>query len=179
MTLVLSTSSPQTSVAVLDEGKVRWSDQQWAPRQAGQAIIDMLTVAKVNLSTFQMFVADTGPGSLTGIRVGVVMAKIWAYRYGVSAGAVSAFDLFREAAVVALPERKGQWCIREGTSIRVVDSFDPSWLGYGHDGEQQTYPEARCARGESIQPVSPWDLAPNYLAEPSISQPNPIGTNIG
>jgi tRNA threonylcarbamoyl adenosine modification protein YeaZ len=56
------------------------------------------------LTDVDAFVVGTGPGSFTGVRVGVTMAKLWALALSKPLFGVSSFDALAYPAVEATPE---------------------------------------------------------------------------
>jgi tRNA threonylcarbamoyl adenosine modification protein YeaZ len=176
VTVVLSTSSPVASVAILSElGQVLSHGEQESHQRASGALMflleNCLKGAEKSLEDVRLFVADVGPGSFTGVRVGVTMAKTMAFAQMVPAAAVSAFDLIDPERAVAIPSRKGEWFVRVPGSLPLVTKHLPDGVvGYGVDA---TLPVARNADRlvASLVPMSPELLVPTYVAEPSISKP--------
>ncbi len=118
------------------------------------------------------FAADTGPGSFIGTRVGVTLAKTLAYGCDVTCYGSTSFDLVDPDRSVVVPNRKGEWFLREpGAPPRLIQELPPDALGYGHGVERETFPDASRFRLHSAQPLRPEELLPAYLVEPSISQP--------
>jgi hypothetical protein len=142
-----------------------------------------LAESKINLSDVELFGADLGPGSFTGVRVGVTLTKTLAYSVGAKTFGVTAFDLVSRDATVILPNKRGEWFVREPgmAPILVTDIDGVVGVGYGTGVEEPSYPEAYRAVGllESITAVDPEVLVPAYLVAPSISIPKkPFGGEI-
>lgn len=135
-----------------------------------------LRSASASLRDVRRIVADVGPGSFTGTRVGVTMAKTLAYANGGEVAGVSAFDLIAPGMTVALPLKKGEWWLRRpGQSPqRQLEQPEIGTLGYGAGFEHPVFPEAArvAAILGKLDWVSPNDLVPHYGVEPSISKPN-------
>jgi tRNA threonylcarbamoyl adenosine modification protein YeaZ len=183
MIFCLSTSSPLASVAALHNGRVLSSLEEWAPRGSGGAVLRMadrlLQDLGLQLEEFEQLVADAGPGSFTGVRVGVALVRAWAWTLGVPAGSVSSFDLISPSANVAVPVRKGLYIARlsDGTT-QSVDCPPSGSCGYGPDFEQNSYPRAANLNQalDRICLTDPHRLLPTYHSLPSISRPNrPFG----
>lgn len=123
---------------------------------------------------FQIFAADVGPGSFTGVRVGVVLAKTLAYVAGGKVVGADAFDLIASDALVALPSRKGEYFLRTpGQAPIRTTQLDEAAIGYGPDFADPKAPSA-AAFGvllPGLTPVDPFAFMPEYLIEPSISVP--------
>ncbi len=176
MTVVLSCSSPLASVALLDsQGAVIGQGQQEAGRQASGALLflleNCLRESGKALSDARLFVADVGPGSFTGVKVGVTMAKTMAFALKLQVAGVTAFDLIDQKRLVAIPSRKGEYFLRlPGSQPQIVSSVPVGAVGYGVEG---SFPIATNASGlvAGLQTMSPELLVPLYVAEPSISKP--------
>lgn len=179
--VLISTSSPIVGVAIFRDDELLDSSSGEAPRRASGATIaalrSVLETAKILLSSVDMFVADLGPGSFTGVKVGVTMAKTIAFAEGKMAAGFSAFDMISRHSAAAIPSRKGLYLFREPqgapTEIPETDTRLKDALGYGNAFAEQVFPSVE--RGgelfDLIAPVSPMELVPQYVLEPSISQP--------
>jgi tRNA threonylcarbamoyladenosine biosynthesis protein TsaB len=94
--LALDTSSPAGSVAVLRDGKVigvvsTWVDEIYSSRMF-RHLDFLLCELKLTLDQFDLFAVAAGPGSFTGLRVGLTAVKGWAEVYGKPVAAVSALE---------------------------------------------------------------------------------------
>jgi len=174
-----STSSPLVSVALI-EGRSGWVWQGTEPSRAAasQACMRLLEQglreAGRSLEEVELFAADLGPGSFTGVRVGVVIAKTLAWSVGGRCIGADAFDLISPSRAVFLPSRKNEFFLRlPGQAPVRVAELPEDAVGYGH-GEPQSFPEARNFQAISgvLTPMPPEELVPAYLIEPSISTPN-------
>lgn len=177
MIVAFSTSSPMVSVAVIAmDGRVLASEQTLAPMRASEACLVLLEKLKPTLDDVEMFAADLGPGSFTGVRVGVTIAKTFAYAQGVKAAGANAFDLIDPAAVVGLPSKKHECFVRVPgrEPVRLAERPTGQIVGYGpwFEGEE-TFPDARrfATLIPTLKPVEPEALVPEYLIEPSITLP--------
>ena len=180
MIAVFSTSSPYASVALFaSDFSLVGSQGQEAPMAASGACLrvleELLDCANKNISDIEIFVADLGPGSFTGVKVAVTLAKTLAFAFGKKSAGVSSFDLIALDRSVVVPSRKGEWFLRNpGEDIRQVATLSGGeFVGYGPGAERQTFPEAKRASRllSRIVIVEPEFLLPNYIAEPSISTP--------
>jgi tRNA threonylcarbamoyl adenosine modification protein YeaZ len=177
---VFSTSSPTASVALFDPNfQLMDSDSREAPMAASGACLSMLQRlldrTNKNISDIEVFVADIGPGSFTGVKVAVTLAKTLAFATGKKTAGLSSFDLIAPDRPVIVPSRKGEWFLRvPGEDVRRVETLPQTeFLGYGPGISEQVFPEAGRASAllSSIEVVAPELLLPNYIAEPSISTP--------
>lgn len=169
--LVVSTSSPLVSVQLLGVGSAQWS--ALAPRAASQAALQgiqtVLTETGLALGEVDAYLADTGPGSFTGVKVGVTLVKTLAWSQGKKAAGVSAHDLFPPGLPTALRIKKDQWVCRDlSGNITVVDGAFPE----GHQGnpDMSEYPHARFANLAGVAWGDPVALLPDYVVPPAVSQ---------
>lgn len=179
MTAVFSTSSPVASVALLEGSELRGARRREAARGAGGACLELLDELLkeqgCDLADIQLFVADVGPGSFTGVKIGVVLAKVLASMLGAKTAGVSSFDLVALDGIAVVPSKRGEYWIRvPGDAPKKSESL-PSrpYVGYGEGVLEPTFPDASAAvrLATSWQPMPPERLAAHYLAEPSISTP--------
>jgi hypothetical protein len=127
------------------------------------------------LADAEAFVADVGPGSFTGIRVGLTLAKMMAFVRSKPVAGVLSFDLVDPKGAVAIPCGKGRFQVRAvGDEPELVRGEPPDGaMGYGPSFEEQAFPHASKVAGlvEGLKWQSAFELLPAYLAEPSISTP--------
>lgn len=180
MIVCLSSSSPQVSIAIFDaSGTVIAAAARQAPSAAGRAIVELLEESlqthNLRLQEATGFVADVGPGSFIGTRVAVIMAKAYAFQFGVRCAGVSAFDLIDRSGTVIIPSRKGEFFVREPGNVpfRTTELPSGAFYGYGVAEREPTFPTASQATSliDELQWVDPAALIPQPLVEPSISQP--------
>lgn len=179
MIVAFSTSSPWASVAAVLDGEVLWQGQTHSPQRAGGACLAMLEQMREELGhgveEAESFAADIGPGSFTGVRVGVVMAKTFAFVYGRPVMGADSFDLIDPAGVAVLPSKRGEFFVRRPGDAPVRTERLPSepFRGFGPGVEPSEPPRAaNFARlVASLERMDAIAFAPHYLIEPSISTP--------
>jgi hypothetical protein len=169
--LAVSTSSPRVSVALW--GDVRAGFQAMAPRAASEVALKgiqrCLEQAGRSLADVDGFVADLGPGSFTGVKVGVTLVKTLAWAQGKPCAGVSAHDLFPAESPSALRIKKDQWVCRDLSGLVTVhDGGFPA--GHQGDPDRGEYPDAALAETRPILWGSPLVLLPDYVLAPSISK---------
>lgn len=187
MTLALSTSSPRVSVCLFrSNGQILGSgaspSQQGASGTALELVDQVLGHSGVLLSDVRRFIADVGPGSFTGTRVAVMLAKVWALANGGEAAGIASFDLI-EGEIVAVPAGKCRWLVRERDGT-VLESRElaSDWATYGSEGRPDSFPTAERAALHlaGLHFREPEALSPAYGMEPSISKPkHPYGATRG
>jgi tRNA A37 threonylcarbamoyladenosine modification protein TsaB len=130
--------------------------------------------SQFSLAQATLFAADIGPGSFTGVRVGVILAKTFAYTFDKPVAGASAFDLVSATETVVLPSKKGEYFVRHlGESPELRAEVAATTLGYGPTLQIQTPPHAGnfAAILSVLQPTTADKFVPEYLIPPSISQP--------
>ncbi len=189
MIIGFSTSSAWSSVAAIDPEKgVLWHGSENAPQGASGACLRLLEgmarESGLQLKDAELFVADLGPGSFTGVRVGVTLAKTFGYLFRRQVAGATSFDLISSKQVVVLPSKKGEFFVRKPgiEPIRQVELPEGPFIGFGPGIENQVFPSAARFYDILGQLVakSAMEFAPEYLIEPSISIPKkPFVLNSG
>lgn len=168
-TLVVSTSSPVASAALFDGVRlVRAAESPAGERRLSDLVRDVLGGGVPG-----RVAADAGPGGFTAVRAGVAFSKALAWALAIPAAGLSAFDLIAAERTVALPATKGRWHVRvPGRPPVLADSAPAGAAGYRLEGGD-VWPLAE--RAGPLLAAAAWTdaarLLPEYLAEPSISQP--------
>ena len=180
MILAFSTSSAYASVAAISQsGELIWQGSVQAPTSASAACFDLLDRLKsesgLDPNHAELYLADIGPGSFTGVRVGVVIAKTFAYLNGRSVAGANSFDLIAPDKTAVLPSKRGEFFIRVpgNSAYSSVDLPEGSDIGFGPGIDDQVYPSAGgfVRLLTQLKPCSAMEFVPEYLIEPSISIP--------
>jgi len=178
LTIGLSTSSPQTSVAIISAaGKLLWSGTELGPQNASAALPKLLAVAlevcDLRLTDAAGYAVDLGPGSFTGVRVGIVFAKVLAYSQGVRVCGATSFDLIAPESAAFVPSRRGEVFVRIPGEAPVKASNPPPGARGYEFGVPGLFPHAAAFAQllPSLTFVEPELLLPAYFAEPSVSVP--------
>src|SRR5271154_4603999 len=105
--LAVDTSGIMGSLAVVKDGEILGivstsSDEAYSSRMFRQLEF-LLAELKVGLPEFNLFAVTAGPGSFTGLRVGLAAVKGWAEVYGKPIAAVSALEAVAAQAHSTVP----------------------------------------------------------------------------
>lgn len=179
MIVAFSTSSVWASTALLaEDGTVLWSACEKALHRASGTCLKQLesglAETGLDLAQVSLFAADLGPGSFTGVRVGIVLAKTLAYANGKLCVGADAFDLVAPDQVVVFPSRKGEFFVREPgqAPVRQIELPEGSFVGFGYGGPDRPPEAARFGHLlDRLKAVPAEELVPAYLIDPSISIP--------
>ncbi|HEV2340204.1 MAG TPA: tRNA (adenosine(37)-N6)-threonylcarbamoyltransferase complex dimerization subunit type 1 TsaB [Candidatus Acidoferrales bacterium] len=118
--LALDTATPTGSVAVLRDGRLAGvvstsTDETYSSRLFRQLEF-LLGELSLNVSQFDVFAVAAGPGSFTGLRVGIAAVKGWAEVFSKPIVAVSGLEAVAAQArfndnwiASVLDARRGQW----------------------------------------------------------------------
>ena len=83
ITLFIDTSSTDVSIALVKDNTILGSITKSLPNQHSiyttSYIDEILTTAKINANEIEQIMVVNGPGSFTGVRIGVTIAKVFAY----------------------------------------------------------------------------------------------------
>ncbi len=106
--LAIETVDKTGSVAVLDGGRLlgelRLCDRRRSLQTLAPAVQQLLTQRGWRSQDVELVAAATGPGSFTGLRIGVATAKVFAYAAGSAVMGIGTMELL--AAQVPLEHRK-------------------------------------------------------------------------
>ena len=141
--LALDTSSASGSLAVLRDKQTigsisTWTEETYSSRMFRQLDF-LLRELSLSLDAFDLFAVTAGPGSFTGLRVGLAAVKGWAEVYRKPIAAVSALEavaaqshLMTSVVIPVLDARRGQ--VYFGI-YRRAQTFDGSGLAL--EGEER------------------------------------------
>jgi hypothetical protein len=179
-----STSSPIVSVAVFSaECEILFSAESESRQEASNACLRLLEKSGLDVLQGRLFLADLGPGSFTGTRVGVTLAKTLAWAAKGECGGTTAFDLISVEKTVVFPSRRGEWFVRPpgGEVTRSEELPQSDYLGFGPLIENPVFPHARRFASLLIHlsRMAPEALVPLYLIDPSISTPKQPLSRVG
>ncbi len=168
MTLALSTSTPFAVVALFDGAQLVARNCKESRRAASSAIIEMCE--SLPKGAISRIVVDVGPGSFTGVRVGVTMAKMWAEIEALPLFGIESFDLFGSGPI-AIPSKRGEVFLRNpgqpSQSIAVGEAELVDGIKFIDEPEMKSI--LTFLPLDRIFESSPLELMPSYVGEPSIS----------
>lgn len=172
MILIVSTSSSTASIAWVRGGELLFEQSREAPRTSSQAVLEMVEESGILLSQAEGIAADLGPGSLTGVKVGVALVKTWGFALGLKVAGIPAFDLVSQEQTVVISSRRGEYFVRQpGKAPQVMNSDELSQAGLEFDVNRKPIPLA--SRGadilENLEWIAPELLIPLYLSAPLVS----------
>ncbi|MFI5194959.1 MAG: tRNA (adenosine(37)-N6)-threonylcarbamoyltransferase complex dimerization subunit type 1 TsaB, partial [Chitinophagales bacterium] len=114
MLLLINTATEQASVALAEGGKVLFLEENPSPKQHAAwlhpAIRRMLASAKINAEHLQAVSVSAGPGSYTGLRVGMAAAKGLCFALKIPLITVGTLQLMADAMVAQAKEKKALIC---------------------------------------------------------------------
>lgn len=114
MILQINTSSDQATIALSNEGKVLFTEENPFPKEQAAwlhpAIQRMLESAKITASQLQAIAVVAGPGSYTGLRVGMAAAKGLCFALKIPLITINTLRLMAEAMRPLAKEYKALIC---------------------------------------------------------------------
>jgi tRNA threonylcarbamoyl adenosine modification protein YeaZ len=142
--LAFDTATPATSAAVHDGERVLAETVAVDARRHGEllmpSIADVLGRAGVTRGDLTAVVAGTGPGPYTGLRVGLVTARVLAAVLGIPAHGVCTLDAIARAAVAEAAGRE----FLVATDARRKEVY---WARYSPGGQRTTGPAVGSPTG--------------------------------
>ncbi len=117
--LAVDTSTPAGSLAVFEDARLRGVVGTWEPETYSSRLFRQLDFLlgelDLTIDSFELFAVTTGPGSFTGLRVGLAAVKAWAATLERPVAAVSVLEVIaaqsrscRPTVVSFLDARRGQ-----------------------------------------------------------------------
>jgi tRNA threonylcarbamoyladenosine biosynthesis protein TsaB len=192
--LAIDTTSPAGSIALLDDrtalGVVASDSSSPYSSRLPQDLDRLLSATRVLMSQVDLYAVATGPGSFTGVRVGLAAVKAWAEVYKKPVAAVSALeaiasqeatpapliaaiaDAHRGQFYASLYERSGELLKCRGEDVVLPPAECLAYLARQSAGEsfliRTTAPDlVRAAWNGNLQTAARIDAADPVLA-PSI-----------
>lgn len=124
LTLIIETATAACSVALIDGGQVIASAHEVLDRGHAERLLPMIAALPGQGRAARILV-DVGPGSFTGVRVGVAAARGLAIGWGSEVAGYSSLALLAAAAFAADPGRDRLAVVLEGGHGEVfMQAFD-------------------------------------------------------
>jgi tRNA threonylcarbamoyladenosine biosynthesis protein TsaB len=106
MLLAIDTSTRNVGIAIYDGIQVisesTWASHDYHTVELSPAIVDMLTRARYDIHNLKLIAVATGPGSFTGLRIGMAVAKGLALACHLPIIGIPTLDIIAESQPVSL-----------------------------------------------------------------------------
>jgi tRNA threonylcarbamoyladenosine biosynthesis protein TsaB len=106
--LALDTTTRALSAAVVEDDQVRAERVGDTARSHAErlpsALLDVVAEAQIDLASIDVYAVAAGPGSFTGLRIGIATMQGLAFVAGKRIAAVSALDALAHAAAASVPD---------------------------------------------------------------------------
>lgn len=112
-TLVIETATAACSAALIDSGRVTASAHEVVGRGHAERLVPMVAEL-LGGATPEAILVDCGPGSFTGVRVGIAAARGLAIGWGVPVTGYSSLALLAAQSFAAHPQRTRLAVVLEG-----------------------------------------------------------------
>jgi tRNA threonylcarbamoyladenosine biosynthesis protein TsaB len=170
-TLILETSGRIGTVAVAQGQALlaerRLDERRRHARDLAPAVRDLLHQFAWKPTDISAVIVNLGPGSYTGLRVGIMSAKVWAYATGCRLIGVPAFEAVAWQAAEFLPMRSGPlpvWVVNDAQQNRVYcQRFEVGGTAAGHAAS------LTALTSLAVRPVEQWIA--ELTAEDCVSGP--------
>lgn len=120
--LAIETTGTTGSVALFDEGRLLRERPLAVGQRSAQSLApgirDLLAEVAWNTTDLRLIAVAVGPGSFTGLRVGVTTAKVLAYAVGAEVLGVNSLEAIAERLVGA-----GEWTKDAGALWTAMDAY--------------------------------------------------------
>ncbi|MBK9258882.1 MAG: tRNA (adenosine(37)-N6)-threonylcarbamoyltransferase complex dimerization subunit type 1 TsaB [Polyangiaceae bacterium] len=162
--LALSTSTYRGSAAVLDGDRVLgasgYADLGGHAERIFSAVTEALEAAAVSRSEIELVACDIGPGSFTGVRVGVASAKGLALGLGAALVGVGSLEAMAAAAFVTGAAGP------KDVVVSVLDAKKQEFFIAAHDASGQTlWAPAHVPIADAFHLLSAWTEFSRLIAD--------------
>lgn len=132
-------------------------------------ILDENNVAKKDISNL---IVVNGPGSFTGIRLGITIAKTWAYTQNIPIKAISSLEVLAcslntEIKKVAIPDPKGYYIGTFNKDNQKMEEFNyiskEEFTDYKLEDDIQVDYNNVYQYVKNLQPLNPHSVNPVYI----------------
>ncbi|MDR2413020.1 MAG: tRNA (adenosine(37)-N6)-threonylcarbamoyltransferase complex dimerization subunit type 1 TsaB [Rickettsiales bacterium] len=173
MILIIATSSP--GINLLLNGECKRVDTEKQSLDLPDAVEKFLRENKIKFSDLTAIDVVVGPGSFTGIRLGIAYAKGVALGAGIPCVGINKFEIYLERnpdAFVAIDSGRGDFFVAArdiAPCVMTIDEIETRQMNYpktiGHrpyDLKDALPAAARKLKSENTDPVIPLYLRPHY-----------------
>jgi tRNA threonylcarbamoyl adenosine modification protein YeaZ len=189
LTLGINTASSSTSIALLQNGALLGESSWESHNNEAEKLMPAIAELCDDLTAIDQVIVISGPGSFTGLRVGVTVANTIAYLNKCELYAVDTFDYWWAKDVPAkelliFAGRKGVYVNKDGkTELTPLDEVKVEGPIFGDITEEQK----KEIGAEFIQPEETFGqtleklaknlkepvkiVKPNYIKNPEITKP--------
>jgi tRNA threonylcarbamoyl adenosine modification protein YeaZ len=140
-TLVIDTATAACSVALFDDGALVDARHDVVGRGHAEQLLPMIA-ALADGGRADRLLVDIGPGSFTGVRVGIAAARALALGWGVPVQGYSSLSLIAATALAATPRDRIAAVLEAGHGELFVQLFAGDMTPLG---EAASYPPAAAA----------------------------------
>jgi tRNA threonylcarbamoyl adenosine modification protein YeaZ len=124
LTLAISTSSPALSIALVEGETVLARHHALIGRGHAEALVPAIADLLGERRPARIII-DTGPGSYTGIRIGIAAARALGLAWGVEVLGASSLSLVAAQAITLSPGLPGVWALIDAGRGQVAGG----WIG--------------------------------------------------
>lgn len=186
MTLGINTASSHTGIALLENGKLiaedSWESENDEADKLMPAITKLCKKLDQQLAQLEQVVVISGPGSFTGLRIGVTVANTLAYLTKAKLYAITTFDYWKQKKIpgenlLIFAGSKGLYVNGE---ITPLDKVKITGTAFGDITDEQKsqlnveFLETTETFGQTLEKIeltTPVKLVvPNYVKKPSITK---------
>jgi tRNA threonylcarbamoyladenosine biosynthesis protein TsaB len=127
MTLAIDTASTQTSIALLDGDKLLKENVWLSEQNEAEKLMPEILKLVPALEELKKIIVVNGPGSFTGLRVGVAVANTLAYLLGTELYGTGTFETWhaRYDGDATLLIKAGKKEVFENNEIKPIDEIKP------------------------------------------------------
>lgn len=189
LTLGINTASSFTSIALLENGKLIAEKSWQSSNDEAEKLMPAIAELCDDLSEIDRVIVISGPGSFTGLRVGVTVANTIAYLNKCDLYAVDTFDYWWAKSVtgdnlVIFAGSKGVYMNRDGKTelknlyeVKVDGSIFGDITGEQKKEIRAEFIETDETFGQTLEKIAAKTLKPvkivkpNYIKQPEITKP--------
>lgn len=189
LTLGINTASSSTSIALLQDGKLIAEKSWQSHNNEAEKLMPAIAELCDDLTAIDQVIVISGPGSFTGLRVGVTVANTIAYLNKCDLYAVDTFDYWWAKEIpgenlLIFAGRKGVYVNKDGkTELTPLDEVKVEGPIFGDITKEQKeeigaeFIQTEETFGQTLEKIAAKNLKsvkmvrPNYIKNPEITKP--------